>query len=411
MSEVVNIPQLRFPDYKSHLRSGTLGEFGYFYYGKSAPKWSLTEGAKTPCVRYGELYSTYNEYISSIKSYTDITPESLKFSKGGEVLVPRVGEDPLDFANCSYLPISGVAIGEMISVYNTEEDGLFFTYFINAKLKKAFARVVEGGSVSNLYYKYLEDIEITIPEKQEQQKIASFLTSVDTKIKLLTKKQELLKKYKKGLMQKIFSQEIRFKADDGSDYPDWEEKKLGDVLDNVGGTALEKHTNPNSKYKFISIGNYGVNGKYIDNGQRVELNDKTKTKLLDKNNLVMVLNDKTAIGDIIGSTILIDKNDNYIYNQRSERLICKLELLPIFAWHYLNSRMFRRSVYSISQGGTQIYVNFPSVKDLKFNLPSKTEQIKISNFLSSVDSKIEQIGKQLDETKQFKKALLQQMFA
>ena len=72
--------------------------------------------------------------------------------------------------------------------------------------------------------------------------------------------------------------------------------------------------------------------------------------------------------------------------------------------------MFRRSVYSISQGGTQIYVNFPSVKDLKFNLPSKTEQIKISNFLSSVDNKIEQVAKQLDETKQFKKALLQQMF-
>ena len=211
-------------------------------------------------------------------------------------------------------------------------------------------------------------------------------------------------------MQQIFSQAIRFKASDGSDFPDWEEKKLGGVVDNVGGTALEKYTNPKETHKFISIGNYGVDGKYIDNGQRVELNNKTKTKLLDKDNLVMVLNDKTAAGNIVGSTILIDESDSYIYNQRSERLICKSELFPIFAWHYLNSKIFRKSVYSISQGGTQIYVNFPSVKELNFSLPSLLEQTKIANFLSSIDTKIEQVGGQLDESKQFKKALLQQMF-
>jgi len=211
-------------------------------------------------------------------------------------------------------------------------------------------------------------------------------------------------------MQKIFSQEIRFKADDGGDFPDWVEKRLGDVFYNQGGTALEKYTSSETGYYFISIGNYSKYGKYIDNKQRIVLNDKTKTKLLDKDNLVMVLNDKTATGDIIGSTILIEKNDRYIYNQRSERLICKHIITPLYAWHYLNSNKFRKKVFSISQGGTQIYVNFSSVKRLLLALPSKNEQTKIANFLSSIDTKIEQVGKQLNSTKEFKKALLQQMF-
>ena len=125
------------------IRKGKLVDFGFFYYGKGAPKTTIIEGAPTPCVRYGS-YSTYKEEIKVIKSYTTVDPKNLKLSKGGEVLVPRVGENPLDFANCSYLPFSNVAIGEMISVYNTKENGLFMTYYINAMLKKQLAKFVEG---------------------------------------------------------------------------------------------------------------------------------------------------------------------------------------------------------------------------------------------------------------------------
>jgi type I restriction enzyme, S subunit len=389
-SETVRTPKLRFPDYKSHLRSGTLGEFGYFYYGKSAPKWSLTEGAKTPCVRYGELYSTYNEYISSIKSYTDITPESLKFSKGGEVLVPRVGEDPLDFANCSYLPISGVAIGEMISVYNTEEDGLFFTYFINAKLKKAFARVVEGGNVSNLYYKYLEDIEITIPEKQEQTKIASFLSSIDSKIEKLVKKQELLGEYKKGVIQKIFTQTIRFKADDGSDYPDWEKKKIRDIFNiSAGGDINKSNTHPvqNEKYQYPVYANSEKNkGLY------------SYSDIYKQEGNCITVTGRGSLGLAVA---------------RYDKFYPIVRLLILRGKQQLNIKFFEEAMNLVrihieSTGVPQLTA--PQLKNYTTLYPSLPEQTKIANFLSSIDSKIEQIGKQLDETKQFKKALLQQMF-
>lgn len=197
--------KIRFGDTeKSELRIGKLKDFGYFYYGKGAPKTTIKKGADTPCVRYGELYSTYDENITEIKSYTTVNPKDLKLSKGGEVLVPRVGEDPLDFANCSFLGLSGIAIGEMISVYNTDEDGLFMTYYINGMLKKELARRVEGGNVSNLYFRYVEEIEVTIPSKEEQQKIANYLSAIDSKIETVTQQIETTQQFKKGLLQQMF---------------------------------------------------------------------------------------------------------------------------------------------------------------------------------------------------------------
>jgi len=203
MQKIFN-QEIRFKDDDYKLRTGNLIDFGSFYYGKGAPKTSVTKDAKTPCVRYGELYSTYKESIKEIKSYTNVNPNDLKLSKGGEVLVPRVGENPLDFANCSYLPFENVAIGEMISVYNTEENGLYITYYINAMLKKQLARFVEGGNVSNLYFRYVEKIEITIPSYKEQTKIVDFLSSIDSKIEQIQKQLEQTKKFKKALLQKMF---------------------------------------------------------------------------------------------------------------------------------------------------------------------------------------------------------------
>lgn len=268
----------------------------------------------------------------------------------------------------------------------------------------------KGGTRTRLYFSVLQEYKLAIPSKEEQDKMASFFSLIDNKISLQGEKVEALKDYKRGMMQKIFSRELRFKDDEGRDYPEWEEKKLGDCIENKGGTALEKFVDENGTHKFISIGNYSTSGKYIDSGQRISLNDKTKDKLLYKNDLVMVLNDKTATGDLIGSTILIDEDNTYIYNQRSERLICNENINPDFAWILLNYEDFRKRVFSIAQGGTQIYVNFPSVKNLNIQLPSLKEQNKISELILALDNKIEKEQEKLDSLNEYKKGLLQQMF-
>ena len=210
-------------------------------------------------------------------------------------------------------------------------------------------------------------------------------------------------------MQKIFKQELRFKDSNGNDYPEWEEKRLGDLITSQGGKALEKYSNDNGKYKFISIGNYSENSTFIDNGKRIDLNSETKKQLLRKNELVMILNDKTKTGNIIGRTLLIEKDDTYIYNQRSQRIICKKDFLPQFAYVLLNSS-YRNNIIQNAQGGTQIYINFSTIENFSIELPCLEEQQKIADFLSSIDNKIEKIADELENLKEFKKGLLQQMF-
>lgn len=406
MNEAVNIPQLRFPEFTKALRRKSLGDFGYFYYGKSAPKWSVTEDAKTPCVRYGELYSTFGEYILDIKSHTNIPPENLKFSKGGEVLVPRVGEDPLDFAYCSFLPISDVAIGEMISVYNTKESGLFFTYYINSKLKKAFARVVEGGNVSNLYYKYLENINVTIPSLDEQDKIIDFLSAVDNKIELLRQKQELLGEYKKGLMQQIFSQAIRFKADDGSEFPEWKERRLGDVCSKAKSGGTPRSTTKeyyDGDIPFLAISDITRQGKYLTSAS------KKISQLGIDNSASWIVPIDTIIYSMYASVGLVSINKIPLATSQAViNLIVKDGYSIEFIYYHLIE--VKKTIHKFIETGTQGNLNAQTVKSLILNIPSLPEQAKIANFLSSIDTKIEQVGKQLDESKQFKKALLQQMF-
>ena len=198
------VPEVRFPGFTDAWEQRKLGEYGYFYYGKSAPKWSVVKEGGTPCIRYGELYTKFNSIVDRVYSRTNIDVNKLKLSKGGEVLVPRVGEDPLDFANCAYLPFPNIAIGEMISVFNTKQNPLFMTYYFNSQLRREFAKRVEGGNVSNLYYAYLENIKMSVPKKEEQDKISTFIKDFDTLISLHQRKLDHLELMKKGLLQQMF---------------------------------------------------------------------------------------------------------------------------------------------------------------------------------------------------------------
>ena len=201
------VPKLRFKEFSGEWEETIIGNIGKFHYGKSAPKWSLEDNAPTKCVRYGELYTRFGVMITETYSRTNIDPEKLRFSKGGEILVPRVGERPEEFGKCcSYLPLKDIAIGEMISVFETKENSLFYTYYFR-NLWLEFSKVVEGQNVKNLYYKELEPLKIHRPNQREQQKIANTLFSLDNLIESQSKKIEALKEHKKGLMQQMFVNE------------------------------------------------------------------------------------------------------------------------------------------------------------------------------------------------------------
>ena len=261
---------------------------------------------------------------------------------------------------------------------------------------------------SNLSGALVKSIPVMIPPFQEQQKIAKILSTWDKAISTTERLIDNSTQQKKALMQQLLTGKKRLLDDEGNRFEgEWEEVEFGSCIDHKGGTALEKYVIDDAKHHFISIGNYSIDGRYIDKGQRIELNDKTKAKLLDKNDLVMVLNDKTKTGDISGSTILIDEDNKYIYNQRSERIICGKDIDVLFLWFLLNSTPVRAEVFGRSQGGTQIYVNFGALKSIILCLPKKEEQQKIATVLTNADQEIELLEQQLADLQQEKKALMQ----
>ena len=197
-------PKIRFAGFTDDWEQRKLGEWGEFYYGRSCPKWSVTEDAITPCVRYGELYTKFGSKIDEIYSYTNMPVDNLRFSKGNEVLIPRVGEDPMDYNHCTWLSIPGVAIGEMISVFNTTQSPLFSAIMFNATLQREFAMRVEGGSVTNLYYDKLKNIDVLYPTMEEQKEIARYFSTLDHLITLHQRKCDKLKLIKKFMLQNMF---------------------------------------------------------------------------------------------------------------------------------------------------------------------------------------------------------------
>ena len=189
----------------------------------------------------------------------------------------------------------------------------------------------------------------------------------------------------------------------------WEQRKLGEVANHRGGTAIEKHFSDTGKYKVISIGSYGLDSKYVDQNIRAISNEVTDARVVRKGELTMVLNDKTSNGTIIGRSLLINTDDEYVINQRTEIISPKENLDSNFAYVVLNVP-FREKVKRIVQGGTQIYVNYPAVENLEFELPTIEEQVKIGAFFSRLDNLITLQQHKLTKLKNIKKALLKKMF-
>ncbi|WP_285007368.1 restriction endonuclease subunit S [Lactococcus garvieae] len=246
---------------------------------------------------------------------------------------------------------------------------------------------------------------------EEQQKIGSFFKQLDDTIALHQHKLDLLKEQKKGFLQKMFPKngakvpELRFAgfADD------WEERKLSDVANHRGGTAIEKYFDKDGVYKVISIGSYGLNSQYVDQNIRATSNEITDGRVVNSGELTMVLNDKTANGTIIGRSLLVEKDNEYVINQRTEIISPKENFDSNFAYTILNGP-FREKVKRIVQGGTQIYVNYPAVSNLNLELPKIEEQQKIGSFFKQLDETIALHQRKLDLLKEQKKGFLQKMF-
>ncbi|HGS8749824.1 restriction endonuclease subunit S, partial [Enterococcus faecalis] len=278
-------------------------------------------------------------------------------------------------------------------------------------VRKKFIFLAQGISRYNISKNRVMDIEIPVPNIDEQRKVGQFFKDIDDLITLHQRKLEQLKELKKTYLQVMFPRKdervpkLRFADFEG----EWAQRKLGEISTHRSGTAIERYFTEDGKYKVISIGSYGTDSKYVDQGIRAISNEITNARVVHKGELTMVLNDKTSDGAIIGRSLLIESEEEYVINQRTEIISPKDDFNVNFAYTTLNNT-FRQKVKKIVQGGTQIYVNYPAVKNLMLDFPSYKEQTKIGTFFKQFDDTITLHQNKLDQLKTLKKTYLQNMF-
>ena len=287
-------------------------------------------------------------------------------------------------------------------------DRYFTLQILEADKAKLLANT-NGSTMIHVTKKGMESKVISLPTIEEQKQIGLYLTEFDTLIALYDRKLKLLSQVKKYFLDNLFAKKeypnLRFKGFTDA----WEQRKLENLSEHKGGTSIEKYFSSDGLYKVISIGSYGLNNEYIDQGIRAVKNKTTESKLVRSGQLTMVLNDKTANGNLIGRCLLISKDNEFIVNQRTEIIIPGPDLNENYAYYYLNGP-FRNKVKKIAQGGTQIYVNYSSVKRQKINYPIKNEQIKISKLLKIIKSLITLYENKQHHLTEIKKTLLNTMF-
>lgn len=398
-------PAIRFSEFTDAWEQRNIEDWGYFYYGHSAPKWSVTEDATTPCVRYGELYTKFGNKIDRVFSYTNIPPENLKFSKGTEVLVPRVGEDPMDYNHCTWLSLANVAIGEMISVYNTEQNPLFTAIMFNATLKDEFAKRVEGGSVTNLYYEKLLKIPVSFPQIEEQRKIGEYFDTLDHLITLHQRKYEKMVNVRKSMLERLFPQSldaqptIRFKK---FSLP-WHKVKLRDIVVPFSEPVGTPHTG----YERLGIRSHGkgVFHEYVEAGNEL---DTAQMHRVEAHNLIV--NITFAWEHAVAITT--EEDAGKLVSHRFPQFFMTEAVCDRFLKYMILDPKFRHHLLLSSPGGAgrNRVLKVPEMLDYEMMIPDIKEQEVIADYLNSLDELIDLYGMQAEKLKNIKTACLQKMF-
>lgn len=291
-------------------------------------------------------------------------------------------------------------------VFQENESNLkFIVQYINSSnsFTKFCTEQKKGGTRTRLYYKTLCEYKLMMPSIKEQNKTANFFDTLDHLITLHQRKLEKLKELKKGLVQKLFSQEVRFKADDGSDYPNWKTKKIGDVCTQIKET-IDPMANPKKLFVEYSM-------PAFDNEMKPE---------------VVYGNTMNSIRKVIGSPcVLINKlnvRKRRIWNivNPEDNAVCSAEFVPLtsevmnlsFVAYFALTDWFTRYLLECSTGSSnsQKRVTPDVILNIKMPIPCLAEQQKIVDCLSSLDHVIEKQKVTLAAWKELKKGLLQQMF-
>jgi type I restriction enzyme S subunit len=422
MSKLNNIPQLRFKGFEGEWKHMKLGQvcdkIQDGNYGGEYPKADEFVEKGIPFLTSkalggdGFLKEDKIDFIP-IEKHNKLKKAQLKLN---DVLFTNRGSN-VGSIGFTDMRIAHGNIGPQLTLLRSDLKTiipLFLYQIMKSEITVKQIRSQDSGSAMNFFgINTTSKFKLSIPSLPEQQKIASFLTAVDDKLQALKQKLTLLEQYKKGVMQKIFAQELRFKPSPiealeiGDEYPDWEEKKLGEVASFRRGSfpqpygLPEWYDNQNGQ-PFIQV---------FDVDENMLLKPNTKNKISDLAIKQSVFVKKgTIVITIQGSIGRIAKTQYDAYIDRT-LLIFQSYKVPI------NIDYFKYVLFLLFEiektkapGGTIKTITKEVLTDFKVLIPILPEQTKIASFLSAIDEKIEKTTQQLTQTETFKKGLLQKMF-
>ncbi|WP_396158746.1 restriction endonuclease subunit S [Flavobacterium sp.] len=411
-------PKLRFSEFKENWEIFLFEDIYSFRTTNSFSRDKLNyESGLVKNIHYGDIHKGFNSsfkvkdenvpFINSDISLDKISSDN--YCQNGDLIIADASEDYAD-------------IGKTIEIVDTNNENVlaglhtflarpdkksmavgFGTFLMKSNLiNKQIKLIAQGSKVLSISTGRLGKIKTVIPSINEQRKIADFFYLIDKKINQLTKKKELLIKYNKGITQKIFNQNIKFKDDYNNEFPKWEIVKLHTLCDYKNGGSFENYVCSDGQYNLITLNSIDINGKIKKEHKKVSISDNS----LKKGDLIMVLSD-VAHGNFLGLTDVIP-GDDYVLNQRMAALKPIKEINTYYLKTFIN---YNQKYFKLmGQGSSQLNLSKGDVINFDVKLPVLQEQDKISNFLYAIDMKINQITIQLEKTIAFKKSLLQQMF-
>ncbi len=379
-------PKLRFPNFVNSWESKKIGDFCSMQAGKFISASELKE------VQDETLYPCYGG--NGLRGFTKF------FNYEGDFSL--IGRQGAHCGNVTFARGRFYATEHAVVVSHRSNIDINWCYHLLKYLN--LNQYSTGQAQPGLSIHNIEKIRTLIPNSlPEQQKIASFLSTVEEKINLRKKQSTLLETYKKGVMQKIFSREIRFKDEDGNEFPEWKEMKFGDFIQQKNTRNKE-----NKNLLVLSISNtqgFILQSEQFEN-HRVASKNTSNYKIVEEGD-VAYNPSRINVGSIaiLKNQLLGIVSPMYTVFRLNQKLIKSSFFETLISTH-----KFSQLVKKSCSGSVRESLNFDDLALFEFEIPRLKEQQKISSFLSSIDDKIEKNKEQIRKMELWKKGLLQQMF-
>ncbi|MEB5686930.1 restriction endonuclease subunit S [Mammaliicoccus lentus] len=391
-NQVKKVPELRFPEFDGEWEEKKLGDIAHITMGQSPKSSNYTNNDQDMVLVQGNADMKKGQIYPRI-----YTIEITKLAEIDDILLSvraPVGE----------LAIAQIraCIGRGVCAINANK---FVYYNLELfKVRNTWKLFSQGSTFESISGNEIKKINFQIPiSKSEQQKIGGFFSKLDRQIELEEQKLEKLEEQKKGYMQKIFSQEVRFKDDHGNEYPNWETKKLDNILSERNYKQVPEKDVP--LMAFTSTGGIEDKGERY-NREFLVKNKNKKYKRTEFNDLIYSSNnlDVGAIGlNRYGTSVISDVYEIFVVKEKTSPQYIEMAITqPKFMYKILKYR--QGALYG------QFKIHPRDFLNIYIELPSTKEQNKIGDFLNELDELIEKQSHKIELLKERKKGFLQKMF-